>query len=72
MFLFLLASAAMTCPPTKSNIISPWTPTDKRAFEEHKARCQSTKTWPCVYTFEKKSDRWYVSMCGTLVENKKK
>lgn len=69
-FIFILALAAKTCPPTKMNIITPLTPVDKKALQEHKNRCVSTKSWPCLLEFIKKGENYYVSTCGSMVDDK--
>lgn len=66
---FSIALAMKTCPSTKMNIIAPLTPEDRRALEEHKNRCVSTKSWPCLLSFEKKSEGYYTSTCGSMVED---
>jgi hypothetical protein len=70
MMLFLLiATATMKCPTTKTNLVEPWSDADKKAISEHSDRCLSTKHWPCLITFEKKREGWYVSTCGEMVKS---
>ena len=65
-FLMSLVFAAKICPPTKMNITIPLTPKDKAALIEHSDRCLLTKVFPCLYTFDKKAEDWYVSTCGPM------
>lgn len=64
------AIAGMICPPTKINILTPLTPDDKRALQEHRDRCVSTKSWPCLINFAKISPGYYVGTCSNMVEDK--
>lgn len=68
MILLLIAFsfAAKICPPIKMNITIPLTPKDKLALIEHADRCLSTKVFPCLYTFDKKGENWYISTCGPM------
>lgn len=71
MILSMLVTAAMLkCPPTKMNIVGPLDRDDKVALQEHSDRCLMTKSWPCLYAFEKASKGVYRSTCGSLVEDK--
>jgi hypothetical protein len=63
-----LVFAAKICPLTKMNITIPLTPKDRIALLEHSYRCLSTKAFPCLYTFDKKGEDYYVSTCGPMKE----
>lgn len=68
--IFTLAFAMKTCPPTKMNIVGPLDKDDKVALQEHSDRCLMTKSWPCLYTFEKVNTGFYRSTCGSIIEDK--
>lgn len=68
--IFLSAAMAASCPPTKTNIITPLTLEDMKAMSEWKQRCLDTKSFICLEQFIKKDDGYYLGFCSLPIQDK--
>lgn len=68
--IFLSVVMAASCPPTKTNIITPLTSEDMKAMREWKQRCLDTKAFICLEQFIKKADGYYVGFCSLPIQDK--